>query len=67
VVVVTEEQANAALSFRNLERALVVTPTELEVTHVLWARQLVFSTEALDAITALLTAEPSARRQEVAA
>jgi large subunit ribosomal protein L4 len=67
VVVVTEDQANAALSFRNLERVTVVTPSELEVTHVLWARQLLLSTEALDLITTMLTPEPSTRREEVAA
>ncbi len=66
VVVVTEDQANAALSFRNLERSLVVTPGELEITHVLWARQLLLSTEALEAVTSMLRAEPS-RREEVAA
>jgi large subunit ribosomal protein L4 len=66
VVVVTEDQANAALSFRNLERAIVVTPAELEVTHALWARQLLLSTEALEAVTSMLRAEPSSR-EEVAA
>jgi large subunit ribosomal protein L4 len=66
VVVVTEEQANAALSFRNLERAVVLTADELEVTQILWARHLVVSTEALDALTSMLQAEPKAR-EEVAA
>ena len=66
VVVVTEDQANAALSFRNLERVMVLTADELEVTHVLWARQLLLSSEALDALTSILHAEPKTR-EEVAA
>jgi large subunit ribosomal protein L4 len=66
VVVVTEEQANAALSFRNLERAVVLTADELEVTATLWARQLLVSTDALEVLTARLQPEPKVR-QEVAA
>jgi large subunit ribosomal protein L4 len=50
VVVVTEDEENAAKSFRNLDRVLVTVPSELEVAHVVWARSLVVSRAALDAV-----------------
>ena len=34
-------------SFRNLEKVLVVTPAELEVASLVWARSLVISEAAL--------------------
>jgi large subunit ribosomal protein L4 len=50
VVVVTEEEEAAAKSFRNLDRVLVTVPSELEVAHVVWARSLVVTQGALEAV-----------------
>jgi large subunit ribosomal protein L4 len=50
VVIVTEEEEDVAKSFRNLDRVLVTIPSELEVAHVVWARSLVVSQAALDAV-----------------
>jgi large subunit ribosomal protein L4 len=50
VVVVTEEEASVTKSFRNLDRVLVTVPSELEVAHVVWARSLLVSQDALDAV-----------------
>jgi large subunit ribosomal protein L4 len=47
VVVLAEDEAAAAKSFRNLERVAVVSPAELEVGAVVWARSLVISEAAL--------------------
>ena len=50
VVIVTEDEENVAKSFRNLDRVLVTVPSELEVAHVVWARSLVVTQGALDAV-----------------
>jgi large subunit ribosomal protein L4 len=50
VVVVAAEEENVAKSFRNLDRVLVTVPSELEVAHVVWARSLLVSQAALDAV-----------------
>jgi large subunit ribosomal protein L4 len=50
VVVVTEDEASVTKSFRNLDRVLVTVPSELEVAHVVWARSLLVSQDALDAV-----------------
>ena len=50
VVVLGEDEAAAAKSFRNLDRVLVTVPSELEVAQVVWARSLVVSQAALDAV-----------------
>jgi large subunit ribosomal protein L4 len=50
VVIVSEDEAAAAKSFRNLDRVLVTVPSELEVAQVVWARSLVVSQAALDAV-----------------
>jgi len=50
VVVVTEEEASVTKSFRNLDRVLVTVPSELEVAHIVWARSLLVSQAALDAV-----------------
>jgi large subunit ribosomal protein L4 len=47
LVVLTDDEANAVKSFRNLPRVAVVAPSELEVTAVVWARSLVVSEGAL--------------------
>ena len=50
LVVVGEEEAALAKSFRNIDRVAVTVPSELEVTQVVWARSLVVSQAALDAV-----------------
>jgi len=50
VVIVSEEEAGAAKSFRNLDRVVVTVPSELEVAQVVWARSLLVSQAALDAV-----------------
>ncbi len=47
VLVLTGDETNAAKSFRNLERVVVVAPSELEVSAVVWARTLVVSEASL--------------------
>jgi large subunit ribosomal protein L4 len=47
VVVVTEDEAGIAKSFRNLDRVIVTVPSELEVAEVVWARSLLVSQAAL--------------------
>jgi large subunit ribosomal protein L4 len=51
LVVVALGEFEAALSFRNLPRTLVVAPHELEVRDLLWARSLLVSQAALDELT----------------
>jgi len=50
VVVATDDEKNVSKSFRNLERAVVVTPGELEVAALVWARSVLVTQEALDAV-----------------
>jgi large subunit ribosomal protein L4 len=50
LVIVDEAEEALAKSFRNLDRVVVTVPSELEVTHVVWARSLVVSKAALDAV-----------------
>jgi large subunit ribosomal protein L4 len=50
VVVVTEDEAGLAKSFRNLDRVIVTIPSELEVAEVVWARSLLVSEAALPLI-----------------
>jgi len=47
VVVATEDEENLVKSFRNLDRVVVTTPSELEVAAVVWARSLLVSEAAL--------------------
>ena len=37
-------------SFRNLERVVIVPPSELEVAAILWARSLLVSEGALESV-----------------
>jgi ribosomal protein L4 len=64
VVVGSEEEA-AALSFRNIPRSAVLTPTEVGLTELLWARRLLISTTALDELSASL--DSSKQKDEVTA
>jgi large subunit ribosomal protein L4 len=47
LVVLNAEEETAWLSFRNLPKVVLVTPSELEVAGVVWARSLVVSEAAL--------------------
>jgi large subunit ribosomal protein L4 len=48
VVVANAEEENVVKSFRNLDRALVVDPSEVEVAALVWARTLVVTEGALE-------------------
>ena len=50
VVVTSEDEEAFAKSFRNLARTVVVTPAELEVSALAWARSVLFSQTALEAV-----------------
>jgi large subunit ribosomal protein L4 len=50
VVVAADDEENVIKSFRNLERVLVTVPSELEVSTVVWARSLLVSQAALEAV-----------------
>jgi large subunit ribosomal protein L4 len=50
VVVVSDDDVNLGLSFRNLEKVAVVAPSELDVAAVVWARSLLVSQDALPAV-----------------
>jgi large subunit ribosomal protein L4 len=50
VVVATDEEQTVVKSFRNLDRVQVVTPAELEVAAVVWARSLLVTQTALEAV-----------------
>jgi large subunit ribosomal protein L4 len=50
VVVATDEEQNAIKSFRNLDRVVVVAPSELEVSAIVWARSLLVSQSSLELV-----------------
>jgi large subunit ribosomal protein L4 len=47
VIVATEGETNLVKSFRNLQRVVVIAPSELEVSAVVWARSLLVTETAL--------------------
>ena len=47
VIVATDDEQSLVKSFRNLERTVVVAPSELEVGAVVWARSLLVTEAAL--------------------
>jgi large subunit ribosomal protein L4 len=51
VVVAQPEEESLAKSFRNLDRVLVLKPSELEVGALVWARSLLASEAALTRVT----------------
>jgi large subunit ribosomal protein L4 len=53
LVVCGAEEAGLARSFRNIARVAVVTPAELEVRALAWARSLLVSRAALDDVARL--------------
>jgi large subunit ribosomal protein L4 len=50
VVVAGDAEQNVSKSFRNLDRAVVVTPSELEVAALVWARSVLVTQDALEAV-----------------
>jgi large subunit ribosomal protein L4 len=50
VVVAGDEEQNVSRSFRNLDRAVVVTPAELEVAALVWAGSVLVTQDALEAV-----------------
>jgi large subunit ribosomal protein L4 len=50
VVVCTDDEVNVAKSFRNLDRVAVLSPSELEVGALAWARSLLVTESALPAV-----------------
>jgi large subunit ribosomal protein L4 len=50
VVVATADDDNVVKSFRNLDRVVVTSPGELEVAAVVWARSLLVTQGALEAV-----------------
>lgn len=50
VVVVNDDEETLGKSFRNLDRVIVTTPSELEVAEVVWARSLLVSEASLEAL-----------------
>jgi large subunit ribosomal protein L4 len=50
VVVVAEDDDVVAKSFRNLPRTIVTLPSELEVSQLVWARSVLVSRGALQAV-----------------
>jgi large subunit ribosomal protein L4 len=53
IVVVQPEEEAVAKSFRNLERVLVLEPSELEVGALVWARSVIATQAALDRVKEL--------------
>lgn len=47
VIVATEGETNLLKSFRNLQRVVVIAPSELEVSALVWARSLIVTETAL--------------------
>ena len=47
VVLIHEDELAAAMSFRNFERTIVATGSDIGVTELLWARSLLISSAAL--------------------
>ena len=50
LVIAEADEESIVKSFRNLERVLVVSPEELEVAGVIWARSLLVTQAALPAV-----------------
>jgi large subunit ribosomal protein L4 len=50
LVVITSGEQNVAKSFRNLDRVVVTTPAELEVSALVWARSVLVTEDALELV-----------------
>jgi large subunit ribosomal protein L4 len=51
VLVVSPDEEALILSFRNLPKVVIVAPSELDVAAVVWARSLLVTESALEAVT----------------
>jgi large subunit ribosomal protein L4 len=51
VIVATEGETSFVKSFRNLPKVAIVEPSELDVAAVVWARSLLVTESALEAVT----------------
>lgn len=50
LVVVANDEENVAKSFRNLEKVVVLTPGEVEVAALVWARSMLVTQDALESV-----------------
>jgi len=50
LIVASDDEENVARSFRNLEAAVVCAPSELDVSAVVWARSVLVTQGALEAV-----------------
>ena len=50
LLVANEDETGLVKSFRNLERVVVVEPSEIEVAAIVWARALLVSESALETV-----------------
>jgi large subunit ribosomal protein L4 len=50
LVVVTNDEENVAKSFRNMEKVVVLSPDELEVAALVWARSVLVTQDALEPV-----------------
>jgi large subunit ribosomal protein L4 len=50
VLVAQPDEENVIKSFRNLDRVLVLQPSELEIGALVWARSLLVTQDALDRV-----------------
>jgi large subunit ribosomal protein L4 len=50
VVVATDDEQNVVRSFRNIDRVVVTAPSELEVSALVWARSVLVTQDALEAV-----------------
>jgi large subunit ribosomal protein L4 len=50
LVVANDDESGLVKSFRNLEKVVVIPPAEIEVTAVVWARAILVSEDALEAV-----------------
>jgi len=51
VLVASPDEQSLIRSFRNLQRVAIVEPSELDVAAVVWARSLLVTETALEAVT----------------
>jgi ribosomal protein L4 len=52
LVVVAKDEQNVVKSFRNIDKVVVTSPGELEVTALVWARSVLVTQDALDLVKA---------------
>jgi large subunit ribosomal protein L4 len=52
LVVITKDELNVVKSFRNIDKVVVTSPGELEVTALVWARSVLVTQDALDLVKA---------------